>query len=162
MNLYRNWFLGSRPWSFSMTAISVSVGAAHAATDGSFSWLLYIVTLVGMITLHAATNLINDYYDILSGVDYQDTSTAQYRPHPLLEGKLSLVKVKTGAWILYEIEQGGLRITHRVPKKKPVEEYLKTQGRFKHLQPENIKVIQKHVDSENERLEHIEKSMVRL
>ena len=103
MNLYRNWFLASRPWSFSMSAISVSVGAAHAATDGSFSWLLYIVTLVGMITLHAATNLINDYYDILSGVDYQETSTAQYRPHPLLEGKLRSVQVKTGAWILYGV-----------------------------------------------------------
>ena len=103
MNLYRNWFLASRPWSFSMSAISVSVGAAQAATDGSFSWLLYLVTLFGIVILHAATNLINDYYDILSGVDYRETSTAQYRPHPLLEGKLRPEQVKKGAWILYGV-----------------------------------------------------------
>ena len=103
MTLYRNWFLASRPWSFFMSAISVSVGAAQAATDGSFSWLLYLVTLFGIVILHAATNLINDYYDILSGVDYRETSTAQYRPHPLLEGKLRPEQVKKGAWILYGV-----------------------------------------------------------
>lgn len=42
MNLYRNWFLASRPWSFSMTAISVSVGSALGAIDGSFSWAFYL------------------------------------------------------------------------------------------------------------------------
>ena len=63
MNIYRNWFLASRPWSFAMTAISVSVGSTLGAIDGSFSWALYLVTLFGTILLHAATNLINDYYD---------------------------------------------------------------------------------------------------
>lgn len=103
MNVYRNWFLASRPWSFSMSAISVSVGATQAAIDGSFSWFLYFVTLAGMITLHAATNLMNDYYDVLSGVDYQEASTAQYRPHPILEGKLKLIQVKITAWLLYGV-----------------------------------------------------------
>ena len=88
MNIYRNWFLASRPWSFSMTAISVSVGGALGAIDGSFSWALYLITLLGTILLHAATNLLNDYYDVKSGVDTRVVSTAQYRPHPLVEGKL--------------------------------------------------------------------------
>ena len=103
MNLYRNWFLASRPWSFTMSVISVSVGAALASNDGSFSWGLYFITLFAMIILHAATNLMNDHYDVLNGVDYQETSTAQYRPHPLLERKLESGHVKTGAWILYGI-----------------------------------------------------------
>jgi len=64
MSLYQNWFLASRPWSFTMTAISVSVGAALGAMAGDFSWPFYLVTLVGMIVLHAATNLMNDYYDV--------------------------------------------------------------------------------------------------
>ena len=34
MNIYQNWFLASRPWSFTMTAISISVGGALAAIDG--------------------------------------------------------------------------------------------------------------------------------
>jgi len=101
MNLYRNWFLASRPWSFTMTAISVSVGAALAAIDGSFSWALYLMTLLGTISLHAATNLINDYYDVKSGVDTQEVSTAQYRPHPLVEGKLEAGQVRIAAFSLY-------------------------------------------------------------
>ena len=103
MKIYRNWFLASRPWSFSMTAISVSVGAALAAIDGDFSWPLYLLTMIVMVILHAATNLINDYYDVLTGVDSQEVSTAQYRPHPLLEGKLKPEYVRIGTYLLYGI-----------------------------------------------------------
>jgi 1,4-dihydroxy-2-naphthoate octaprenyltransferase len=56
---------------------------------------------VGGICLHAATNLINDYYDVKSGVDTREVSTAQYRPHPLLEGKLSTKSVLKAAYLLY-------------------------------------------------------------
>jgi 1,4-dihydroxy-2-naphthoate octaprenyltransferase len=45
--------------------------------------------------------LINDYYDVKSGVDTQEVSTAQYRPHPLVEGKLAAGHVKVAAYILY-------------------------------------------------------------
>jgi len=76
--------------------------------------------------------------------------------------KISRMAVETGVWVLYEIENGQLRITHRVAKKKPVDDYLKIQGRFRHLKPDDVKVIQAHADSENERLEKIEKSGIRL
>jgi len=101
MHLYRNWFLASRPWSFSMTAISVSVGSILAAIDGAFSWGLYLVVLVGTICMHAATNLINDYYDVQKGLDTPKTATAQYRPHPLLEGKLKPTRVLTAGYVLF-------------------------------------------------------------
>ncbi len=101
MTVYQKWFLASRPWSFTMSAISVSVGAALGAMQGDFLWPFYLLTLVGMVILHAATNLMNDYYDVRSGVDYQETSTAQYRPHPLLEGKLKPAKVRNAAFLLY-------------------------------------------------------------
>ncbi len=101
MNVYRNWFLASRPWSFSMSAISVSVGSALAAIYGDFSWFLYLAALIGTIFMHAATNLINDYYDVKSGVDTPEVATAQYRPHPLVEGKLAAGQVRTAAYILY-------------------------------------------------------------
>ena len=101
MNIYRNWFLASRPWSFSMTAISISVGGALAAIDGDFSWGLFLLALISGVFLHAATNLINDYYDVKSGVDTREVSTAQYRPHPLLEGKLEPRKVLVASLILY-------------------------------------------------------------
>ena len=101
MNIYRNWFLASRPWSFTMTAISVSVGSALGAIDGTFSWPFFLLTVLGTVLLHAATNLINDYYDVKSGVDTQEVSTAQYRPHPLVEGKLKSDHVRMAAFCLY-------------------------------------------------------------
>ena len=106
MNVYQNWFLASRPWSFAMTAISISVGSVLAAVDGIFSWMYFFVTLGGMVILHAATNLHNDYYDVKHGVDTLDASTAQYRPHPLVEGKLTSKQVGIAVVMLYIISVG--------------------------------------------------------
>ncbi len=101
MHLYRNWFLASRPWSFAMTAISVSVGSALAAIQGPFAWPLYLLALVSAVLLHAATNLINDYYDVHNGIDTVASATAQYRPHPLVEGRLPAVQVRNAAYTLF-------------------------------------------------------------
>jgi len=99
--IFCNYFLASRPWSFVMTGISIGVGGAVAAIDGTFAWNLFLLTLVGMISVHAATNLINDYYDIKSGVDSSEAATTQYRPHPLSEGKLDPKNVQLVAYILF-------------------------------------------------------------
>jgi len=98
MGIYRNWFLASRPWSFTMTAISVSVGGALAALDGPFDWPLGLLALLSAVLLHAATNLINDYYDVINGVDTVQSATAQYRPHPLVEGLIPVAHVR---WVAY-------------------------------------------------------------
>jgi len=85
MNL-KVWFLATRPWSFTMTAISVGVGGAVAALDGAFDIWLFLLTLVGAVCVHGATNLINDYFDYKSGVDRPGAPTTLYRPHPLVQG----------------------------------------------------------------------------
>ncbi len=97
MNNYQKWFLASRPWSFTMTAVSISAGSILGSMEGEFSWFLYILTLAGIVFMHAAANLFNDYYDFLSGVDTPDVSTAQYRPHPLAAGILKPKDVLIGA-----------------------------------------------------------------
>ena len=74
--------------------------------------------------------------------------------------KLARLAIDTGMWALYEIEDGLLRITRR-PQKKPVQEYLNLQGRFRHLTPENIKEIQQMTDRRWEELEAQEKSGLR-
>jgi pyruvate ferredoxin oxidoreductase beta subunit len=40
---------------------------------------------------------------------------------------------QTGIFPVYEIKDGKLISIHKVPVKKPVEEYLKLQGRFRNL-----------------------------
>ncbi len=70
---------------------------------------------------------------------------------------LSRLAVETCYWPLYEIEDGVTKITFTPKEKKPIVEFLKTQGRFKHLfKPENewvIKKFQEDVDKEWERLQ---------
>jgi len=70
---------------------------------------------------------------------------------------LSKLAVQTCYWPLYEIEDGVTRITFKPKEKKPIEEFLKPQGRFKHLfDPENewiVKRFQEDIDREWERLQ---------
>lgn len=96
MGKYKDWFLAARPWSFAMSAISVTVGAALAATHGHFSWVLWVLTMAALILLHGGVNLLNDFYDVRAGVDQVDTGTREYRPHPLAEGR---IKPATVLWI---------------------------------------------------------------
>ena len=66
--------------------------------------------------------------------------------------EISRLAVETGIFPLYEVENGRYRLSVDRPKLKPVEEYLKTQGRFRHLLEEEISRIQEHVDEEYARL----------
>ncbi|WP_321211545.1 pyruvate synthase subunit PorB [Methanothermobacter sp. DP] len=61
--------------------------------------------------------------------------------------ELGRLAVETGSWILYEIEDGDFRVTYRPVQRKPVEEYLNAQKRFRHLTEEQKAKIQEYVDS---------------
>jgi pyruvate ferredoxin oxidoreductase beta subunit len=69
---------------------------------------------------------------------------------------LSRAAVDTCYWPLYEVEDGVTRINYIPKEKKPVEEFLKPQGRFKHMfAPGNewlLRLFQEDVDKEWERL----------
>lgn len=89
MNL-RDVFIATRPWSFPMTILSVSLGSILAFYfDRIFDLTLYLITLVGAIALHAIANLTNDYFDSKLGIDKVGAPTTRYRPHPLIEGYMS-------------------------------------------------------------------------
>jgi pyruvate ferredoxin oxidoreductase beta subunit len=66
--------------------------------------------------------------------------------------KVAKLATETNFWPLYEIENGKYKINWATEKPKPVSEFLKIQGRFKHLlKPENKKIlehIQKKIDEE--------------
>ncbi|MDL2246620.1 pyruvate synthase subunit beta [Methanobrevibacter sp. OttesenSCG-928-K11] len=69
-----------------------------------------------------------------------------YEPEKTIEmGRLA---VETGAWVLYEIENGEFKVTYRPSERKPVKEYLEAQKRFKHLNDEQKEQIQEHVDEQ--------------
>jgi pyruvate ferredoxin oxidoreductase beta subunit len=70
---------------------------------------------------------------------------------------LSRLGVETCYWPLYEIDHGVTKITFKPREKKQVVDFLKPQGRFKHLfKPENeglLAKIQEDIDREWEKLQ---------
>ena len=67
--------------------------------------------------------------------------------------KLARLAVQTKVFPLYEIFNGvDYKINVKPAKPKPVTEYVKLQGRFRHLTEADIKQIQRTVDWEWERL----------
>jgi len=56
--------------------------------------------------------------------------------------EIAKLAVQTGFWPLYEVEDGHWKQTVKVMNRKPIEEFLKPQGRFKHLfAPENAELL---------------------
>ena len=71
-----------------------------------------------------------------------------WRHEPNLTFEVAKLAVETGLYPLIEYENGVL-ISKRQITPKPVEEYLKAQGRFKHLlnNPQELKKIQEIADN---------------
>ena len=69
--------------------------------------------------------------------------------------KMGRLAFETGVFPLYEVENGKYRLTMDLPEKlRPVNDYLKLQGRFRHLTPDNIVEVQARVDRELRKLLH--------
>jgi 1,4-dihydroxy-2-naphthoate octaprenyltransferase len=83
------WLLITRASVFPMTLTSGAIGGFLAAGAPETNWLYFSVALVGLVLAHAANNMINDYFDLESGVDSGEYVRAQYAPHPVLSGLIS-------------------------------------------------------------------------
>ncbi|OQD59623.1 pyruvate:ferredoxin oxidoreductase, subunit beta [Methanobrevibacter arboriphilus JCM 13429 = DSM 1125] len=69
-----------------------------------------------------------------------------YSPSKTIE--LGRLAVETGSWALYEIENGDFKLTYKPQDRKPVNEFLNAQKRFKHLSDEEKERIQEYVDNQ--------------
>jgi 1,4-dihydroxy-2-naphthoate octaprenyltransferase len=69
------WIQATRPFSFTASMIPCIVGAMLALlfNPGPALWYLMPFILFSSLLLHAATNLIGDYYDFIKGVDTKDS-----------------------------------------------------------------------------------------
>jgi 1,4-dihydroxy-2-naphthoate octaprenyltransferase len=93
----KDYFIATRPWSFTMSLISVSAGTLIAAADGSILWGWYALACIGIVCFHATANIYNDYFDTRYQVDQPDSPTARYRPQPILTGMFTPVQLLTEA-----------------------------------------------------------------
>ncbi len=75
-----------------------------------------------------------------------------WRSSPDISVRLGRLAVQTGVFPLYEIENGRYKLSMELPKLKPVQDYLKLQGRFRHLSEDITQVIQERVVEEYEKI----------
>jgi len=80
-----------------------------------------------------------------------------WRTDPAQTIELARLATKTGMWPLFEVENGVWKMTQNPKERIPVEEFLKPQGRFKHLfkpgNPELLAKIQQQADDYYEYVE---------
>ncbi len=67
-----------------------------------------------------------------------------WRSDPAKSIELARLAVQTGSWILYEYEDGKVKINYKPKELTPVENYIKLQGRFKGLNAEQRQELQKY------------------
>lgn len=94
-------FLATRPWTFSLTIVSVTLSSVIAYQDGQFQWGRYALLLLSMMLTHAGANLLNDYGDVRHGVDVIGAPTTVYRRHSILAGDFSAQAVLVMSLLWY-------------------------------------------------------------
>ena len=62
--------------------------------------------------------------------------------------RIGRLAVQTGMFPLYEVENGKYKLSMDLPELKPVNDYLKLQGRFRHLSEDAIEEIQRRTIAE--------------
>jgi len=62
--------------------------------------------------------------------------------------KLARLAVDTGAWVLWEYQEGEFSLSYGPPQRKHIREYIRVQGRFSHLGDEQIDILDKTVEQE--------------
>ena len=146
---------------------TTQVGSARAGKQETKKDLVSIV--VAHHVPYAATASISHWRDLMTKVRKALSKNGPTFLHviaPCTRGwrfdsektiRMARLAVETRLFPLYEVDGGVYKITFPVSSPKPVEEYLKFQGRFSHLfQPQNageLEAIKKGVSENYRRLE---------
>jgi pyruvate ferredoxin oxidoreductase beta subunit len=125
---------GQMTWKKNMPAIAAAHNIPYVAT----ACPSYPIDLVEKVK-KAARIEGPAYLHILS------VCPTGWRSIPELSIKLGRLAVETGVFPLYEVERGRYRLTIDFPKLRPMKEYTKLQGRFRHLSDDKLQEIEKRV-----------------
>ena len=133
--------MGQMTWKKNMPAIA----AAHKIPYVATACPSYPIDLVQKVK-KAANTEGPAYLHILA------VCPTGWRSAPDLSIKLGRLAVETGVFPLYEVERGRYRLSMDFPKLRPIKEYLKPQGRFRHLTDSMIEEIEKQIHLEYQEL----------
>ena len=133
--------IGQVTWKKNMPAIAAAHDIPYVAT----ACPSYPFDLMDKVAKGAATPG-PAYVHILS------VCPTGWRCAPDLTVRLGRLAVETGIFPLYEVENGTYRLNFDFPKLRPVTDYMKLQGRFRHLSEDIINEIQQRVNAEYAKL----------
>ena len=65
---FKEWFAATRYWSFSVSTMPLIVTFAYLfakghVPSGGRPWLVLVLSLLGVVLLHAAGNVLSDWFD---------------------------------------------------------------------------------------------------
>jgi len=128
---------GQMTWKKNMPAIAATHNIPYVAT----ACPSYPIDLVEKVK-KAARIEGPAYLHILS------VCPTGWRSIPELSVKLGRLAAETGVFPLYEVERGRYRLTIDFPELRPLKEYTKLQGRFRHLSDDKLQEIEKRIHQE--------------
>jgi pyruvate ferredoxin oxidoreductase beta subunit len=144
---------------------STTTSPAGKVSIGQFAWKKNMPAIVAAHDVpYVATACPSYPFDLMDKVGKGlDTAGPAYvhilsvcptgwRCPPDLSVRIGRLAVETGIFPLYEVENGQYKLSFDFPKLRPVTDYLKLQGRFGHLSPDDINKIQTRVTEEYEKL----------
>jgi pyruvate ferredoxin oxidoreductase beta subunit len=136
---------GKTQWRKNLTEIVAAHGIPYVAQSVASNWR-DLVTKAEKAFRTDGPSFINVLASCNRGWRHEPSETL----------KIMQLAVDCCVWPLYEVENGVYRLTYKPKEKKPVEEWLRVQGRFRHLlAPENrhlVEAFQRYIDEEWERL----------
>jgi len=133
--------IGQSSWKKNMPAIVAAHDIPYVATAcPSYPFDLMDKVAKGASTAGPA------YIHILS------VCPTGWRCLPDLTIRMGRLAVETGIFPLFEVVEGKYKLSLDVPQRRPIADYYKLQGRFRHLSEETINEIQQRVDVEYDRL----------
>ncbi len=111
----RRWLKSLRPYSFTASAMPVLLAAAFASTTpAEATWWYLLPFAFAALLLHAGTNVLNDYYDFVHGVDRADDPDPT---HVITQGIMTprFMKISGHTYFLAGIAVGGTIALTRGP-----------------------------------------------
>jgi len=133
--------MGQMTWKKNLPAIAAAHNIPYVAT----ACPSYPIDLVQKVKKAAAIEG-PAYLHILS------VCPTGWRSAPEISIKLGRLAAETGVFPLYEIERGRTHLSIDFPELRPLKEYTKLQGRFRHLSDEMLQEIEKRVRQEYQQL----------
>ncbi|MBI4233770.1 MAG: pyruvate ferredoxin oxidoreductase [Chloroflexi bacterium] len=132
---------GKPQWRKDLTAIVAAHNVPFVAQAATHFWK-DLMTKVQRAVSVEGPSFINVLAPCTRGWRYEPQDTM----------RISKLATETCVWPLFEVDQGKWKLNYRPPVKKPITEWLGSQGRFAHLlRPENqglVREIQERVDQE--------------